>query len=167
MTTTPSPLWRRTLRAIDPLSRAASPLPADAPRDRARPSPGPTAARPRVGLYAHPRPAVAGRRASIARLARLAATAIAAFLVAFAAVFVTIGAAALTLYGLALLVGWEALAGAAVGAGITVGISEFTGWNRHRKLRELLDWLGEDNQARKMAALRADQRIRYMRGEHL
>jgi hypothetical protein len=59
------------------------------------------------------------------------------------------------------------LIGVGLAAGIagTLTVAALIGWNRHRQLKELLDWLGEDLEARKMVMLRTEQRRAYMRGE--
>jgi hypothetical protein len=61
--------------------------------------------------------------------------------------------------------GWWFLLGAITGATVTATVSRVTGWNRHRHLRDLIDWLGEDLEARRLADLRSEQRIRHMRGQ--
>jgi hypothetical protein len=52
------------------------------------------------------------------------------------------------------------------GTGIACTLFSVRGVDRYRarRLRELCDWLGEDLEARKQAALRADQQLHASRG---
>jgi len=73
--------------------------------------------------------------------------------------------ASFVLVALSHIAGWVYVAGIGTGIGATVLVLQFVDWNRHRQLRELLDWLGEDLEARKLADLRHDQRIKHLRGQ--
>jgi hypothetical protein len=150
------------MAAVDPPSRG-SPI----PRDGACPSPeSRTVDHPSVRNLP-PRAVLLGRRTLHTghRFARTAAVWTGLLVLALLGL---LGALVVVLSLLAILgrtFGWDTVAATGAGAALTLIIQETVSWNRHRHLRELLDWLGEDLDARKIADLRHDQRIKHLRGE--
>lgn len=144
---------RRT--APPPSARPPDPFPRGANPSAHRGQPVP-AGRVGISLLALSR----GRR-HLATLGHWAGFLLIAGLLAIGAAAVAAGLLML----LVITVGWPYLAGVASGVGLSILTFRFVGSQRYRKLRELLDWMGEDLEARKQAELRARHRVHVMRGQ--
>lgn len=127
------------------------------PRDGARSSPG-------SSVTKSPPRALPGRRTTRRSVTRWITETVSVALVAVMLVLTVLVVVAGVVWLLAWATSWGYVAGFGSGIGATVLWVRFVGWNRTRHLRELLDWIGEDLEARKQADLRHERQLQVLKG---